>query len=370
MKIAIVHDWLEKKAGAEKVLEEILKIYPKADLFVIVDHMNKDDKKFLSKIKIKTSFVQFFPFSKNHFRKYLFFFPLAVKLFNLKKYDIIISSSHSFAKNIDKKKNQLHICYCHTPSRYTHVMTNEYLNNYEIKNFFLKFFLKIFLFFFAKYDIMKCKNVDYFIANSNFIRKRIKKIYNRNSKVIYPSININNYKYKYKKKNFFLTSSRLVPYKKIDLIINAFNLMPEHRLIVCGDGPCYKDYKKIAKKNIELKGWVSDKKLREYLSNANAFIFAALEDFGIIPIEAMASGTPVIALNAGGTKETVSVKSKNNLCGELFKKQNINSIISAVKKFERKRKLYKSYHCKLKSKNFSNENFQLQFQAFLNSKKI
>lgn len=368
MKIAVVHDWLEKKAGAEKVLEEILKIYPKADLFVIVDHMNKEDRKFLLNIKIKTSFIQFFPFSKNHFRKYLFFFPLVVKLFNLKKYDLIISSSHSFAKNIIKSSNQIHICYCHTPSRYAHVMTNDYLDNYKINNFILRFLLKIFLFAFSKYDINQNKNVDFFISNSKFIKQRIKKIYNKTSDVIYPPIDIKKYKFKSKKQKYFLTSSRLVPYKKIDLIIKAFNEMPESKLIVCGDGPEFSYYKKIAKKNITLKGWVSDTKLKDYLANANGFIFAALEDFGIIPVEALASGTPVIALDAGGTKETILSNSINNSCGVLFKKQNKKNIIESIKYFNRRRNLYKSYNCQLRSKKFSSENFKKNLLKFINLK--
>jgi len=369
MKVAIIHDWLEKKGGGEKVLEEIIKIFPNAELFVIADFMiNKKDRQFLKKIKIKKSFIHYLPFSKNHFRKYIFFMPLAVKLFNLKKYNLIISSSSSFAKNINKSKNQLHICYCHTPSRYAHFMLDEYLKDYKIKNFLTKYILRKFLSIFAKYDIKNSNNVDYFIANSFFVRKRIKKIYKKNSEVMYPPININKYNYKIKKKNFFLTSSRLVPYKKVDLIIKAFNEMPKYKLVVCGDGPNYLNYKKLANKNIIFKGWVSDKKLKELLSEANAFIFAALEDFGIAPIEALASGTPVIALNGGGTKETISVNSKKFLCGLLFKKQNKAEIKKAVKKFVNQRKLFKSTNCRVKSYNYSQLKFKKKLISFVNNK--
>ena len=361
-KIAIVHDWLEKKAGAEKVLEEILKIFPNSDIFVIVDFMSKNDRKFLLKKKIIKSFIQYLPFSKNHFRKYIFLFPIAVKLFNLKKYDLIISSSHSFAKNISKNQNQTHFCYCHTPSRYAHFMTNRYLKNYNINNFILKLFLKLFLKFFAKFDIKNSENVDRFFANSNFVKLRIKRIYGKDSKVIYPPVKINNFKFKSKKKKYFLTASRLVPYKKIDIIISAFNLMPQYNLIVCGDGPELSNYKKLSKKNVFLKGWVTDKELINYMQNANAFIFAAEEDFGILPVEALASGTPVIALNKGGTSETILSSSKLN-CGKLFNKQNKFEIIQHVKSFQNQRNLYKSINCRKRSLSFSDTKFRNKFSS-------
>lgn len=366
MKIAILHDWLEKRGGAEKVLEEIISLYPKAELFVIADFMSESDKKYYKHIKINTSFIQNLPFSRNHFRKYIFLMPLAVRLFNLKKYDLIISSSHSFVKNINKKNNQLHICYCYTPSRYTHIMTDEYIKDYRINNFILKFLLKIFLSNFRKYDIKYSKNVNFFISISDFIRRRIKKIYNKKSTIIYPPVDINQFKLKNKKKKYFLTSSRLVPYKKINLIIKAFNEMPEFKLIVCGDGPEYEKYKKIAKKNIVLKGWVNDLKLKNYLRNANAFVYAALEDFGILPVESLASGTPVIALNSGGTKETIN--NSNNFCGVLFKKQSKDDIIAAVKLFQASRNLFKAKNCRLKSKKFSKEIFKKKLSTFIKKK--
>ena len=175
IKIAVLHDWLEKYAGAEKVLSQILKIYPNADLFTIVDHMEKKDRLFLKNIKIKKSFIHYLPFSKKLFRYYFLLFPMAVRFFNLGKYDLIISSSHSFIKNIEKKNNQLHICYCHTPMRYAHVMMKQYINSYGYQNIFIKKILEFFLKLIAKWDIKHTKNVDYFIANSNFIKKRIKK---------------------------------------------------------------------------------------------------------------------------------------------------------------------------------------------------
>lgn len=361
-KIAIIHDWLEKKAGAEKVLEEILKVFPKSDVFVIVDFMSRKDRKFLSKKKVIKSFIHYLPFSKNHFRKYIFLFPFAVKLFNLKKYDLIISSSHSFAKNISKNNNQTHLCYCHTPSRYAHFMTKQYLKNYNINNFLLKFILKSFLKYFAKFDIKNSKNVDQFFANSNFVKSRIKKIYKKDAKVIYPPIKINKFKFKNKKKKYFLTASRLVPYKKIDIIISAFNLMPEYNLIVCGDGPELLNYKKLSKKNIFIKGWVEDKKLINYMQNANAFIFAAEEDFGILPVEALACGTPVIALNRGGTKETILTSSNLN-CGKLFDNQNEFELIKKIKIFQKQRSIYKSINCRKRSLFFSDIIFRRKLKT-------
>lgn len=363
--IAIIHDWLEKKAGAEKVLEQIIKIYPDADLFVLVDFMSKKDKFFLKKTKIIKSFIQYLPFSKIHFRKYIFFFPLAVKLFNLKKYDLIISSSHSFAKNVNKTNNQIHICYCHTPIRYCHVMMDEYLKEYKIKNKILRTILKTFLLYLGKWDIKNNKNVDFFIANSNYIKKRIKKYYNKKSTVIHPPIDTKNFTLKYNKKNFFLTASRLVPYKKIDLVINAFNEIKNKSLYVIGSGPQLNYYKILAKKNVKIVGWANNKKLVQLMRNAKGFIFPALEDFGIIPLEAQSCGTPVLAYGKGGSLDTVLNFPKKNPTGIFFKKQNTKEIIRTIELFEKKIKFFKPENARKNAFKFKSENFRKKFKKYV-----
>jgi len=364
--IVVLHDWLDKFAGAEKVLEQILKIYPKVDLFTIVDHMEKKDRKFLKDIKIKKSFIQYLPFSKKLFRYYFFLFPFAVRFFNLNKYNVIISSSHSFIKNIKKRKDQLHICYCHTPMRYAHVMMKQYIENYGFKNFFIRNSLKIALTLIGKWDIVCSKNVDFFVANSNFIKRRIKKYYKKDSVVIAPPVDTNKFAFKKYKRDFYLTASRLVPYKKIDLVIKTFNNLPNKTLYVIGSGPQIDNYVKLAKPNVKILGWTSDNDLVKYMQNAKAFIFAPLEDFGIIPVEAQSCGTPVIAFGKGGVMDTIIDYPKNKATGIFFKKQNISLLNKSILKFEKNYKKFNPSFCRNNSKKFSEEKFFKKFKEYTN----
>ena len=370
-KIAIIHDWLEKKGGAEKVLEDLLLIYPNSDLFLLADFMKKKDRKFLKNRKIKYSFIQYLPFAKKIFRFYFVLMPLALRFLDFNNYDIIISNSHSFAKNIIKNKKQIHISYCHTPVRYAHVMMNEYIKDYYgIKNFFLKNLLKIILNMIKTWDINSNKNVDHFIANSEYLKKRIKKIYNRTSTVIHPPVDTDKFIFKIKKKNFYLTASRLVPYKKIDIIIKAFNKLPQHSLHVIGDGPKLKEYKNLANSNIKVTGWADQKELIKNMQNSKCFIFAALEDFGIVPVEAQSCGTPVIAYGKGGALDTVVNYPKKKATGIFFKKQTPNSIIKSINLFEKNYRCFKFIHSKNNSLKFSRKSFRNKFKAFIDSKTI
>jgi glycosyltransferase involved in cell wall biosynthesis len=328
LKIAVVHDWLVTNAGAEKVLKAILDIYPDADVFSLVDFLSDTDREVVLHGKYaKTSFIQKLPFSKKHFRNYLPLFPKAIESFDLSSYDLIISSSWAVAKGIKKSKNQLHICYCHTPIRYAWDLYDEYTSNLTwLKKFLVQHTLK----YIRKWDLSTINRVDYFIANSKFVQKRIQKTYNRGSKVIYPPVDIEKFSLYKQKEDFYLTASRLVPYKKTKLIVEAFNTMPNKKLVVIGAGEEFEEIKKIAKKNVTLLGYCEDAVLVENMQKAKAFVYAAVEDFGIVPIEAQACGTPVIALNDGGTAETIT----NGLNGIHFEEQNIESIINAVERFE------------------------------------
>jgi glycosyltransferase involved in cell wall biosynthesis len=328
VKIAIIHDWLVTNAGAEKVLKAIIEIFPEADIFSIVDFLNEADKKNILKNKyVKTSFIQKLPFAKKNFRNYLPLFPKAIESFNLKDYNLIISSSWAFAKGIKKNKNQLHISYCHTPIRYAWDLYDEYTKNLKQPK---KIIVEKTLQYIRKWDINTLNRVDYFIANSKFVKERIKRIYNKDAKVIYPPVDIKKFTLSEKKEEFYLTASRLVPYKKVKLIVESFNEIPDKQLIVIGTGEEYSIIKKIAKSNIKVLGYQSDERLIEHMQKAKAFVYAAVEDFGIVPIEAMACGTPVIALNKGGTAETVI----NKVSGVLFDNQTKEDIIKAVNSFE------------------------------------
>jgi len=329
MKVAIVHDWLVTNAGAEKVLRSIVNLHPDADIFSLVDFLSDEERDIIiDGKKVHTSFIQKLPYAKKQFRNYLPFFPKAIESFDLSTYDLIISSSWAVAKGVKKSPDQLHISYCHTPIRYAWDLYDEYTKDLP---WFKKVLVKSILKYIRKWDIDTLDRVDYFIANSKFVQERIKRIYNRESTVIYPPVNIDKFTLHEHKEDFYLTASRLVPYKKTKLIVEAFNQMPDKKLVVIGSGEEYKTIKKIAKDNIKILGYQPDEILISTMQKAKGFIYAAIEDFGIIPIEAMACGTPVIALNEGGTKETVI----NKITGIHFKEQTQQSIIDAINAFEK-----------------------------------
>jgi len=335
LKVAIVHDWLVVNGGAEKVLKAILELYPDADIFSIVDFLSDNDRNAILDGKIaKTTFIQKLPFAKRAFRNYLPLFPKAIENFDLSGYDLIISSSWAVAKGVKRAKNQLHICYCHTPIRYAWDLYDEYTTNLKQPK---KYLVQKTLKYIRDWDIKTLDRVDFFIANSNFVKKRIKRIYKKDATVIYPPVNIDKFKLYEKKEDFYLTASRLVPYKKTKLIVEAFNNMPEKSLVVIGAGEELKAIKSIAKSNIKVLGYQKDEVLIDFMQRAKAFVYAAVEDFGIIPIEAMACGTPVIALNKGGTAETV-IEGVN---GVFFENQGINDIINAINYFEKSNFDYK-----------------------------
>lgn len=359
-KIAIVHDWLVVDAGAEKVLKNILDIYPIADIFSIVDFLSTNDRATILKGKqAKTSFIQKLPFAKKQFRNYLPLFPKAIESLDLKNYDLIISSSWAVAKGIKKSKNQLHICYCHTPIRYAWDLYDEYTSNLKNPK---KFFVEKTLDYIRKWDIKTLDRVDYFIANSNFVQERIKKTYKKDSVVIYPPVKTDKFIFETNKEDFYLTASRLVPYKKTKLIVEAFNEMSDKKLVVIGSGEEFLSIKSIAKENIVLLGFLEEEELIKYMQKAKAFLYAAIEDFGIVPIEAMSCGTPVIALNKGGTAETV----EDCITGVHFNNQTKEDIILAVHKFETKKFDYENIS-KL-SKVYSEDRFKKEFEDFVDSK--
>jgi glycosyltransferase involved in cell wall biosynthesis len=263
------------------------------------------------------------------------------------------------AKGVKTTKKQLHICYCHTPVRYAWDLYDEYTSSLgTFKKLLVVWTLKRL----RKSDIKTLERVDFFIANSHYVKERIKKTYKKDATVIYPPVDVKRFTCKEKKEEFYLCASRLVPYKKIKLIVEAFNKMPHNKLVVIGSGEEYEEIKAIAKENIKILGYQSDEKLIDTMQRAKAFVYAAVEDFGIIPIEAMACGTPVIALDEGGTKETIIDK----VNGIHFKSQDIQSIINAVDRHEN----LKFDSCKISEdvQKFSKNRFKKEFESFVSSK--
>lgn len=368
MKVAVIHEWLISYAGSEKVLEEILRLFPTADLFCVVDFLDEKYRGFLKNRRVKTTFIQNLPFAKNKYQTYLPLMPIAIEQLDLSAYDVIISSSHAVAKGVITGPNQVHFSYVHTPIRYAWDLQHQYLKDNKISGI-RTILVRWFLHKIRGWDYRTSNGVDFFIANSNFIRKRIWKVYRRDAQVIYPPVDIDSFSYFESKQDFYLTVSRLVSYKKVNLIIEAFNLMPEKKLIVIGDGPELKNLKAIAGDNIQLMGYQPLETVKAHMQTAKAFIYAAEEDFGIAPVEAQACGTPVIAYNKGGTSETVvDIRTHTEPTGILFEHQSIDELIRAVEKFEFEGHLILPQNCRKHAVKFSTERFGKEFLEFFNQR--
>ncbi len=333
MNIAIVHEWFVNYAGAERCIESFLNIWPDADIFSLVDFLNPDERTQILKGRhAHTSYIQNLPFAEKSHRKYLPLFPNAIEKFDLSGYEVIISSSHSVAKGVRTKKDQLHICYCHTPMRYAWDEAEMYLEEANLNKGIKGFAARKIIEYLRRWDKKSAENVTWFIANSNYIAKKIKRIYNRESDVIYPPVDTKKFPVSGNKKNFYVTASRLVPYKRVDIIVDAFTKMPDKKLIVIGSGPEKEKLKMKAGANIEFAGFLDADSMVKYMQEARAFVFAAEEDFGIVPLEALSCGTPVIALNKGGTAETI----RDGITGIHFNEQTAEDLIDGVTRFEEK----------------------------------
>ena len=365
MKVAIVCDWLVTYAGAEKVLEQILNVFPDADLFALVDFLDKDKREFIKNKKVTTSFIQNLPKAKTKYRNYLPLMPLAIEQLDVSKYDLVISSSHCVAKGIITGPDQVHISYVHSPIRYAWDLQHQYLKEAGLTKGIKAKVVRAMLHYMRMWDCRTSNGVDYFIANSNFIAKRIWKCYRREADVIYPPVDVEAFEFCANKEDFYMTASRMVPYKKMDLIVEAFSKMPDKKLFVIGDGPDFEKIKAKASKNVTLMGYQPFNVLKEHMQKAKAFVFAAEEDFGITPVEAQACGTPVIAFGKGGALETVVGVDKDKPTGVFFKEQTVESICKAIEEFEEKKDIFKSEYCRENAEKFSNERFLKELKAFV-----
>jgi glycosyltransferase, family 1 len=370
MRVAIVCDWLVVYAGAERVLEQILKIYPDADLFCLVDFLPEDQRAFIMNKSTQTSFIQHLPCAKKKYRSYLPLMPLAIEQLDVSPYDLVISSSHAVAKGVLTGPDQLHISYIHSPIRYAWDLQHQYLQEANLIRGIKGWMAKVILHYMRLWDYRTANGVDHFIANSKFIARRIKKVYGREAAVVYPPVDTEAYGLCEEKEGFYLTASRMVPYKKVKLIVEAFNEMPDKKLLVIGDGPEYGKIKEIAKSNITLMGYQPFAVLKEKMQKAKAFVFAAEEDFGITPVEAQACGTPVIAYGKGGALETVQGYTDTMpRTGIFFESQTIQSIRNAVDSFEKNASDFVFRNCRLNAERFSQqqfvENMKLQIEAAL-----
>lgn len=359
MKTAIIHDWLVTFAGSEQVLAEIIACYPDADVFSVVDFLSDEDRAKLHNKRTTNTFIQHLPFARKKYRAYLPLMPLAIEQIDLSDYELVISSSHAVAKGVITGPDQLHICMCYTPMRYAWDLQHQYLYESGLSKGVKGLLAKWFLHKIRIWDVRTSNGVDEFIAISKYINRRIYKVYRRESKVIYPPVAVNDFPLVEHKEDYYFTASRMVPYKKMDMIVEAFSRMPDKNLVVIGDGPDFHKIKKISKgcSNIDLMGYQTFDVLRDKMSNAKAFVFSAEEDFGIIPVEAQACGTPVIAFGKGGALETII----DGETGVFFDRQDEESLIDAVNRFEIFAEGVSAKRCRLNAENFSSQIFRKSF---------
>jgi glycosyltransferase involved in cell wall biosynthesis len=332
MRVAIIHDWLTGMRGGERCLEVFCELFPQAHLYTLL-HIPGSVSALIEKMPIKTSFIQNLPFSKKRYRKYLPLFPMAIERFSLKGYDLIVSCSHCVAKGVIPPTDAIHISYMLTPMRYAWDMYEEYFA--ENKNIMIPFFMH----YLRMWDVTSSQRVDNFLCISKHVQNRLMKFYRRDSEVIHPPVEASRFRLGKKKEDLFLIVSSLVPYKKIKLAVEAFNRLG-YPLRIIGTGQEEKKLRLIAKSNVEFMGWQSDAVVAENYSRCRALIFPGEEDFGIVPLEAMGCGKPVIAYGKGGILETVVAFDTPKKRGEaptglFFHEQNVDSLIDAVERFGR-----------------------------------
>lgn len=336
-RVAIVHDWLVVLGGGEGVLREIIALFPDCDLFAVVDFLSDEDRARLFGKRATTTFIQKLPFANKKYRGYLPLMPFAIEQFDLSAYDLVISSSHAVAKGVITGPDQIHICYCHSPIRYAWDLQHQYLRQAGLTRGLKSLSARLILHYIRVWDLRTGNGVDQFIANSAYIARRIHKIYRREAIVVHPPVDVEKFTARLDKEDFYFTASRMVPYKRVDLIVAAFAKMPQRRLIVIGDGPEMERIRKLVGPNVTLLGYQPNAVLRDHLQRARAFVFAAEEDFGILPVEAQACGTPVIAFGKGGALETVigpDDAGARAQTGLFFGEQTVPALIDAVERFE------------------------------------
>lgn len=365
MKVAIVHEWLSSYAGSEKVVEQILRCYPDADVFAVCDFLKPEERAFLNNKKVTTTFIQRLPWAAKKFQSYLPLMPLAIEQLDMSAYDVVISSSHAVAKGVITGPDQIHISYVHSPIRYAWDFQHQYLREAGLDKGLKGWVAKYLLHKIRIWDYRTAAGVTHFIGNSKFIGRRINKVYGRQANVIYPPVNTEKFEFSDTKENFYLTACRMVPYKRVDLIVSAFAKMPDKKLVVIGDGSEMDKIKKLATNNITLLGYQDDASLISYMKRAKAYVFAAEEDFGISPVEAQASGTPVITFGKGGCLETVRPLGSEKPTGIFFFEQTADAICNAVRTFEQYAAQISPADCREHALCFSEKRFCAEMTSFV-----
>lgn len=363
MKIAVIHEWLVTYAGSERVCEQMLLLYPEADLFSLVDFLPKDLRYFIQDRPVHTSLLQHLPFARKKFRHYLPLMPFAVEQFDLSEYDLVLSSHHAVAKGVLTRADQLHISYVHTPVRYAWDLQQQYLKEAGLQRGLGGLAVQAVLHYLRLWDLSSAQRVDHFVANSHYVARRIWKTYRRRATVIYPPVAVDRFQPKAQREDFYLTIARFVPYKRVDLVVEAFTRLGLP-LVVIGDGADFDRIRALAGPHVRLLGHQSDAVVEDHLQRCKAFVYAAAEDFGITAVEAQAAGAPVIAYGKGGLTETV-IPGKTGL---FFPQQTVESLMEAVKCFKSNSDLFQVEELRQNAERFAPERFQQRFREFVESK--
>jgi glycosyltransferase involved in cell wall biosynthesis len=365
-RVAVVHEWLSTVAGSERVLEQILAVLPEADLFAVVDFLPREERAFLGGRRVRTTFVQRLPFARRAFRGYLPLMPLAVEQLDLSGYDLVVSSSHAVAKGVLTGPDALHVCYCHSPLRYAWDLQHEYLRESGLGWGPRGLAARWMLHRLRAWDVRAAAGVDRFVANSAFIARRIRKTYRRPARVIHPPVDVAAFApTDAPRGDYYVTASRFVPYKRVPMIVEAFAAMPDRELVVIGDGPQRREVARLAAPNVRLLGHVPRADLPRWLAGARAFVFAAVEDFGIAPIEAQAAGTPVIAYAGGALPETIRGLGSDEPTGVLYDAQTPEALRGAVARFEAVEHEFSPAACRANAERFSADRFRAEFAGFV-----
>jgi glycosyltransferase involved in cell wall biosynthesis len=365
VKIAVVHEWLIDWAGSEQVVQQILNCYPDADLFALADFLPDSLRDRVQGKNARTSFLQGMPSARNALWKYLPLMPLAIERLDLSGYDLVMSSSHAVAKGVRTGPGQVHLSYVHSPMRYAWDLEQQYLQSPELKGPLRRFMARRAFSYLRRWDVRTSRNPRALAANSAFVAQRIRRVWGRDATVIHPPVDTDRFTPREMKEDFFLCASRLQYYKRVDVIVRAFASLPDLRLIVIGDGPERERLESLATPNVTFLGYQPDDALKDYLQRANAFLFAAEEDFGILPVEAQACGTPVIAFGKGGALETVREMGTPNPTGLFFPQQEPEQVCTAIRRFLGHRAQFTAQACRANALKFSVSAFTEAWLTFV-----
>jgi glycosyltransferase involved in cell wall biosynthesis len=371
MKIALIHDFLFEYGGSERVVEQLLNVFPQADLFSLFDFVPAAARAFLHGKPVQTSFLQHAPLLGKDPARYLPYFvplmPFAIERFDLSGYDLVISSSHSVAKGVLTGPDQLHIANVHSPMRYAWDQQHDYARSSVLSGGLKRNLGSAMLTWMRLWDTRTANGVDQFVANSQFIARRIQKTYRREAAIIYPPVDVEAFPLCEPKGHYYLVVSRMVPYKRVDLVVEAFRGIPDLPLVVIGGGPEEKRVRRLAGKNVRFLGYQSLQELAGWMGGARAVIQAAQEDFGITTVEAQSAGTPVIAYGKGGAAEIVRGPEDPHPTGIFFDQQTPESLIQAVSEMETAHADFRPADCHENAQRFSPGRFREAFRDLVES---